>query len=117
MMEDAVIAIRLPSPQRRRQLRKAAGISSEQLAEVLGCTGAAVRHWEAGIRRPRKSGQLRAYAEVLSDFEHLLRLHGPQELSEQLCEMCCKPIRDAAKVSDMPPSAARKGPKRNRPQG
>lgn len=116
-MEDAVISIRLPSPQRRRQLRKAAGISSEQLAEVLGCTGAAVRHWEAGIRRPRKSGQLRAYAEALSDFEHLLRLHGSQEVSEQLCEMCCKPRHGAAKVVDMPPSAARKGPQRNRPKG
>ncbi|MEV6752384.1 helix-turn-helix transcriptional regulator [Streptomyces sp. NPDC051214] len=43
----------LPSPEERRSLRTAAGLSQQDVAEVLGVTRAAIGHWETGSRSPR----------------------------------------------------------------
>ncbi|WP_455362006.1 helix-turn-helix transcriptional regulator [Streptomyces sp. SYSU K21746] len=43
----------LPCPEQRRELREAAGLSQQEIADVIGVTRQAVSHWEAGIRTPR----------------------------------------------------------------
>ncbi len=54
----------LPPPATRRALRLAAGLTTEQLAQVLGVTRQAVCNWETGRRTPR-GAQLDAYREAL----------------------------------------------------
>jgi DNA-binding transcriptional regulator YiaG len=54
----------LPAPAARRALRKAAGISLQNVADVCGVTRQAVATWETAGRTPR--GQtLEAYVAVL----------------------------------------------------
>jgi transcriptional regulator with XRE-family HTH domain len=54
----------LPPPQLRRALRVAAGMSQQDVANVVRCSRAAVGYWESGARMPR--GELLArYAEAL----------------------------------------------------
>ncbi|MGV9707450.1 helix-turn-helix transcriptional regulator [Streptomyces sp. NPDC003483] len=43
----------LPSPDERRDLREAAGLSQQELADAVGVSRPTVGHWEAGIRTPR----------------------------------------------------------------
>ncbi|WP_079049421.1 helix-turn-helix transcriptional regulator [Streptomyces torulosus] len=43
----------LPPPDERRELREKAGLSQQELADVIGATRQAVSHWEAGLRTPR----------------------------------------------------------------
>ncbi|MFI0964655.1 helix-turn-helix transcriptional regulator [Streptomyces sp. NPDC021080] len=47
------IRVDLPSPDERRELREKAGLSQQELADVVGATRQAVGHWEAGNRTPR----------------------------------------------------------------
>ena len=57
----------LPSPDVRRTLRRVAGASQADVAEVVGVTRQAVQLWEAGARTPRGTN-LDAYLEVLRAF-------------------------------------------------
>lgn len=60
----------LPGPDRRREIRERRGLSQEDLAEVLGVTGAAVSRWETGARQP--AGQhLVDYCELLQALDQL----------------------------------------------
>lgn len=43
----------LPEPAERRELREKAGLSQQELADVIGTTRQAVSHYEAGLRTPR----------------------------------------------------------------
>lgn len=43
----------LPPPDARRAIREAAGISTEELAQLIGVTRQAVNAWERGVRAPR----------------------------------------------------------------
>lgn len=43
----------LPSPDERRALREKAGLSQQELANVIGATRQAVSHYENGLRTPR----------------------------------------------------------------
>ena len=54
----------LPSPDARRALRRAAGISLDDIAAVVGVTRQAVGLWEAGARTPQ-GPNLDSYAAVL----------------------------------------------------
>jgi len=52
----------LPLPAERRRLRQAAGLTSEQVADVLQCEGRDIEAWEAGSREPlgtRRAGYAR----------------------------------------------------------
>lgn len=56
----------LPSPERRAELRKAAGFSLQDVADVVGVTRGAVWNWERG-RQPADE-YLAAYLDVLKVF-------------------------------------------------
>ena len=43
----------LPAPAQRRELREAAGLTQQELADVVGVTRTAVSNYEQGIRTPR----------------------------------------------------------------
>jgi DNA-binding transcriptional regulator YiaG len=46
---------RLPSPTRRRAIRVRAGATLEEVGELVGVSGEAVRLWETGQRTPSES--------------------------------------------------------------
>lgn len=58
----------LPPPAIRRALRQEAGLSLSEVAEALHVSDEAVRHWEAGRRRPRPE-HLQAYAQLLRGLQ------------------------------------------------
>ncbi|MET7775374.1 helix-turn-helix transcriptional regulator [Streptomyces mirabilis] len=47
------VRLDLPAPARRREVRERAGLSQQELADVIGSTRQAVSHWEMGSRTPR----------------------------------------------------------------
>jgi transcriptional regulator with XRE-family HTH domain len=54
----------LPEPAVRRLLRERAGITQEEVAQVLGVDRASVSRYEAGIRDPRGDAR-KTYIELL----------------------------------------------------
>lgn len=46
-------ARQLPAPPERRRIRVQAGVSQEELAEVVGVQRASLTRWELGTRHPR----------------------------------------------------------------
>jgi len=56
--------VQLASPPVRRELRRLAGLSQQDVAEVLGVHRETVSRWERGERTPRGE-RLLAYATVL----------------------------------------------------
>lgn len=55
---------RLPAPQIRSAIRRAAGVTQQQLADELGVDRVTVARWELGHRTPR--GELRRrYVDLL----------------------------------------------------
>ena len=64
-LAEKVRAIRdLPSPEDRRAIREAAGVSQRDIGEELGRTRAAVSRWETGDRLPR-GDDLLGYVKIL----------------------------------------------------
>lgn len=61
-------ARRLPSPARRRAIRRRAGVNLRDVAEVLGTTAMSVSRWERGICEPSIE-MAAAYREVLDALE------------------------------------------------
>ena len=65
-LRDRVRANReLPPPATRRELRKRAGLSLQDIGDALGVTRTAVLFWEQGTRRPGKR-TLARYADILA---------------------------------------------------
>ncbi|MEV5792686.1 helix-turn-helix transcriptional regulator [Streptomyces sp. NPDC052192] len=58
----------LPEPAQRVALRKRAGLTQKELAEILGVDRTAVAHWEAGRRNP-DGKRLESYIEALQVLE------------------------------------------------
>ncbi|MFD6823347.1 helix-turn-helix domain-containing protein [Streptomyces sp. NPDC060085] len=57
----------MPSPEVRARLRKADGLTQEEVAEVFGVTRVAFNRWEVGAAKPRKR-HLEAYARLLQGW-------------------------------------------------
>ncbi|MFB6999294.1 helix-turn-helix transcriptional regulator [Streptomyces virginiae] len=80
--DDALVdADTLPPPHIRRQLRIAANLTQEEVAEALGVRRLAVVGWEAGRTQPHRSNRLK-YAEFLRGLakEHpAVAQGGPRE--------------------------------------
>lgn len=64
LLERARLHRALPGIEERQRLRKAAGLSLEDVADAIGCSRQALAHWEHGRRVPR-GRNLTVYAEVL----------------------------------------------------
>ena len=54
----------LPSPTDRRAIRKAAGLTLQEVGAAVGVSGQAIGMWEAGSRTPR-GPHLERYVDVL----------------------------------------------------
>ncbi|MER6917736.1 helix-turn-helix domain-containing protein [Streptomyces spiralis] len=57
----------LPSPEVRARLRKADGLTQEEVAEVFGVTRVAFHRWETGVAKPRRR-HLEAYVRLLTGW-------------------------------------------------
>lgn len=66
---------RLPPPAIRRALRVAAGLTLQDVADVVGVTRQAVAKWETGERNPA-GGARTAYAQALSDLRRAVTEEG-----------------------------------------
>jgi DNA-binding XRE family transcriptional regulator len=70
-IEDVVLSqlrvhLDLPSPAERRRLRKASGLTQQEMADIVGVTRQAVCQWESGARaRPRGPLKLARYVAAL----------------------------------------------------
>ncbi|MEU0122211.1 helix-turn-helix transcriptional regulator [Streptomyces albidoflavus] len=64
--------IPLPPPHERAQLRKAAGLSTDQIADALGCPAEDIAAWEAGTQEPLAARRA-AYARLLQGLKTLQR--------------------------------------------
>ncbi|MYV54782.1 helix-turn-helix transcriptional regulator, partial [Streptomyces sp. SID3212] len=53
LLEQVAAQDGLPEPEERKRLRKAAGLSQEQVARALDVRREAVTAWEAGRTEPR----------------------------------------------------------------
>jgi DNA-binding transcriptional regulator YiaG len=58
---------RLPAPARRRAIRVRAGVSLDDVGELVGVSGEAVRLWETGQRSPSEAHR-DDYLDVLADL-------------------------------------------------
>ena len=58
---------KLPSPTRRRAIRVRSGATLEEVGELVGVTGEAVRLWETGQRTPSEIHR-DDYVDVLDDL-------------------------------------------------
>jgi HTH-type transcriptional regulator/antitoxin MqsA len=57
----------LPPPEVRARLRKADGLTQEEVAEVFGVTRVAFHRWETGTAKPRRR-HLEAYVRLLNGW-------------------------------------------------
>lgn len=54
----------MPPPERRREIREAAGLSQREIAEAMGVDTSTVHRWESGETLPRGE-RLRVYLDLL----------------------------------------------------
>lgn len=68
-LAELVRASRLPSTAERKRVRKAAGVSLQQVADALGVTAPTIHHWENGQDGPSKENAVkyRALLEQLAE--------------------------------------------------
>jgi DNA-binding transcriptional regulator YiaG len=62
---------RLPTPERAKAIRVAAGATQPEIAEAVGVHVITVARWEAGTRRPHGPAAQR-YAQLLADLAKLV---------------------------------------------
>ena len=64
LLETKRARVELPPPSERRALRKALGLTVQEVAKLIGCSHVAVVHWEKGERTPQGEN-LERYRELL----------------------------------------------------
>lgn len=67
----------LPEPEEARRIRKAAGVSQDEVAAHVGRTRGTVSLWEAGITRVPKAVVVR-YVELLDELRAAVEGNAPQ---------------------------------------
>lgn len=62
----------LPTPAKRAEIRKAAGLTLQDLADAIGVTPATIHYWEQGTRNPRPEhiAAYRAALDAMASAEH-----------------------------------------------
>ena len=103
----------LPPPRERTRLRTAAGLSTEQVADVLSCRAEDIAVWEAGTREPRMPHRA-AYARLLDGLKALeqplqTKIHAPREPTAPAAQTEQPPLFPA---DEAPPSPCRSAPSR-----
>ncbi|MEU1853738.1 helix-turn-helix domain-containing protein [Streptomyces sp. NPDC019990] len=82
---DALLARQnvMPPPQVRARLRKADGLTQDEVAEVFGVTRVAFHRWETGAAKPRRR-HLEAYVRLLNGWaeKHPEAANEPQPVRE-----------------------------------
>ncbi|WP_331751524.1 helix-turn-helix domain-containing protein (plasmid) [Streptomyces sp. NBC_00715] len=72
----------MPAPAIRAQLRRADGLTQEEVAAVFGVTRVAFHRWETGVAKPRRR-HLDAYVRLLNGWAakhpEALRLESAQQ--------------------------------------
>jgi DNA-binding transcriptional regulator YiaG len=71
LLEEARAVRSLPSPLLAREIRRAAGISRQRMADEIGVHVVTVARWERGTRKPRGATRS-AYARVLADLRQVV---------------------------------------------
>ncbi|MFC9679426.1 telomere-associated protein Tap [Streptomyces sp. NPDC056948] len=92
--------IPLPPPRERTQLRKAASLSTTQLADTLACQTKDIEAWEAGTQEPLSTCRA-AYARLLQGLKALQRPEQQDPLPVQ--DPPPTPPAKAGKKAEQPP--------------
>ncbi|GEM_PF-3137402 len=73
-MSDLLIDVKtvrsLPTPVMGREIRRAAGVSRQRLADEIGVHVVTLARWERGTRKPRGPNRL-TYARVLIELQRV----------------------------------------------
>ena len=72
LLDEVRESLALPSPDMRRQIREAAGVSQARLAAELGVHEITVGRWEAGLHAPQGDVR-RSYARLLAELDQVTR--------------------------------------------
>jgi transcriptional regulator with XRE-family HTH domain len=73
VLAQAAAARELPTAAEARAIREAAGITQQQIGDVVGVDRATICRWESGKRRPR-GANVRFYFAVLKRIVEEMRL-------------------------------------------
>jgi DNA-binding XRE family transcriptional regulator len=71
--EELLAAVRartLLASGKARDIRERAGVSRDDAGRAIGASGAAITHWESGLRRPRTELAAR-YGQLLDELAYL----------------------------------------------
>lgn len=68
LLQEVELRRRLPTPARRRQIRRAAGVSRLRLANALGVSDVTVLRWERGTVDPSRT-HIAAYVDLLEQLD------------------------------------------------
>jgi DNA-binding XRE family transcriptional regulator len=71
--EELLAAVRartLLASGKARDIRERAGVSRDDASRAIGASGAAITHWESGLRRPRTELAAR-YGQLLDELAYL----------------------------------------------
>jgi DNA-binding transcriptional regulator YiaG len=71
LSEEVRLARQLPPPLLAREIRRAAGVSRQRLADELGAHVVTVARWERGTRSPRAGVRVR-YAAILAELREVV---------------------------------------------
>ncbi len=72
LLADVRTVRALPAPPLAREIRRAAGVSRQRMADELGVHVVTLARWERGTRHPRGATQL-AYAHLLAALSEEVR--------------------------------------------
>jgi DNA-binding transcriptional regulator YiaG len=76
LLEEAELAVSLPGPPRRREIRRNAHVGRPRLVAELGVHPVTVARWEQGTRDPRGTTRV-AYARLLRGLASVTVKGGP----------------------------------------
>jgi hypothetical protein len=104
----------LPPPRERTRLRRAVGLSTEQIAEALDCRAEDVDAWEAGTREPL-TARRSAYARLLDGLKTLEKPEQDKPPARQGAPTAPVPATDRPEQTALFPATDEAPPPPHRP--